>query len=100
MTAAEVLRAAKAELVTHGWCQGSLVDGNGRLCARGALVSVPIRDGASWAADMGAAVRLLAMVCAGVHEDTITSFNDRAGRTVEEVLAKFDEAIDEAEVSL
>jgi len=91
MTIAETLRAARVELERRGWCQRFIFDRpTGRCCLMGAL-SLAAKDDL----DDRLAWRALTDV-AGVR---ITAWNDRPGRTVEDVYALIDKAIAAQEVA-
>ncbi len=76
LTAVEVLRAIPDHLDTNGWCQGNDHNDEGAACLRGAINDLapagPIRG----------EVNLRLVVHVG---GSIVSWNDRPGRTVEEV---------------
>ena len=111
-TTVEVLRDAKTLLETKGWTQGTcarnareepvdLVDPDAScFCAIGALWFVDGMDSpAAHAAEMALLrvtfhQKVLEQVRVGPH------FNDPEGRTLPEVLAKFDEAIAAEEAKL
>lgn len=84
------LRAARAYLVEHGWCQGRGRDDAGRVCAIGAFNAViaPIPGN-------GGRVRAVAAALSMLSEGILT-WNDAPGRTVDDVLALYDRAIDRA----
>jgi hypothetical protein len=89
MTAAEILRSAKELLIRDGWCQKLLVSPDGEHCIVGAL-------GNSVHKHMHRAYQCLEISIWGHcdnYRNSLTSWNDTPGRTVDEVLAKFDEAI-------
>ena len=88
MTTLEVLEAARA-LVARGWCQGEYRDCYGKVCAFGAIIySFPMGDPAWHDAAKAANDAMTAIV--GGH---VTAWNDAPGRTQEEVLAAFDQAV-------
>lgn len=66
----------------HGWCQGTMRDEKGRVCAMGATEYCGAEN---WGQLVDAAFRNELGGKIGV-----VQFNDRPGRTVEEVLAVFD----------
>lgn len=94
MSAAEILREAKQLLVDRGWCQGNLQDCHGRRCMLGALRAAGFAM--PWyrvAEDM----LIRAIGDTGAHWSPVAVWNDAKGRTLDEVLNKFDQAIDIAE---
>jgi hypothetical protein len=106
-TTVEILKDAKALLETKGWTQGAAARN-----ARGWTVGPNDGDaacfcglGAVWAACpsinplIGGSSAETALR-ATVPQNLFASFNDEEGRTVEEVLAKFDEAIAAEEAKL
>lgn len=83
----EVLIRARAAIEERGWCRGSFEDGNGAMCAIGALNRAapgisPVRR---------AALGRLKMV---VGVNSLSMWNDHIAKTKAEVLAAFDHAID------
>lgn len=104
MTAAEVFRLAMYALRERGWRQGSLGHGDGGpVCALGALniaCGLPPETG-SFDLDIIASDETDALVETLIDEGTLTgrphndpwliiAWNDRAGQTVENVLAAFE----------
>jgi hypothetical protein len=81
----DVLECALAILHKRGWCQGHRMDSHGRVCALGAIdqtkASPMLRHAASRALE-----RL-------VGYDEVAWWNDRGGRTFEEVVELFQRAI-------
>ena len=101
LTVPEVLRRAEQEIGTRGWCQHTLKDEHGAVCARGAiyLAVAATTDplAMAWtdymlteAADDALSVYL------GEH---VTLWNDREGRTVDEVRAALSAAAEKTEVA-
>jgi hypothetical protein len=91
MTAAEILRSAKELLIRDGWCQFRMMSPDGEHCMVGAVN----RDGLSYR-HIHQAHQCLKISIWGDCDNylnLLTSWNDTLGRTVDEVLAKFDEAI-------
>lgn len=84
---------AAAYIREHGWCQGHYRNNNGECCAAGAMNMTinyhpdePPTDDNSWH-------RWISIRTAFREEvggETIAWYNDRPGRTKEEVLAVFD----------
>lgn len=81
-TPADVLDAAADRLARDGWCQGDYYRGT-RSCAEGALLSVHVEP------------RIRIAACEALFEAVgrtdIPAWNDRTGRTAEEVIAKLRE---------
>lgn len=93
MTALEILKAAR-EKVAAGWTQKFYfreVAGVGCFCAMGAVNEAAVVAGY---ADHAGALDALKHAIDGVSEMSIVHWNDRAGRTKDEVLAAFDRAIE------
>lgn len=92
-------------LRTRGWCQGELIDGEGRVCLVGALSAAifggPRTYWASCTADDRArftryrvAATALAHALPPNHQaESLTSYNDRRVRTVRPILALYRRAI-------
>jgi hypothetical protein len=74
------------EKISRGWCQGRLHAGDS-VCMIGAIA------GESDSATYAEARNALALACFGKRWRSPIIYNDAPGRTKEEVLAKFDEAI-------
>lgn len=92
---AEILRKAKHILENDGWCQGTMHSSQGH-CAIGALRVVS--SGAGLMAAREALENVIgtpAWISAGY--SLIAWWNDYPGRTKEEIIAKFDQAIASAE---
>lgn len=82
---AEVCRATAAELETHGWCQGSTRDLDGRMCLVGAVHKVTYQNHI-----YGAAISALWDQLVIATNDPAVSpirWNDAHGRTAEQVIA-------------
>jgi hypothetical protein len=94
MTAAEILRNAKELLIRDGWCQKLLVSPDGEHCMLGAINSFYRCH-----EHVYRAYQCLRISIGGEHDcpSVLANWNDTPGRTVDEVLAKFDEAIALAE---
>jgi hypothetical protein len=95
--ASRALQQARATLLESGWCQGVGVDADGRCCVIGSFNSI------KWHGYWPALGYLDQLVPTGAM--SLVSWNDEAGRTVNEVLelldcaasaAMSDEAINEA----
>ena len=90
------LRAARAYLVEHGWCQNESMNDKGQVCIDGAM-QYSIGDtcsdvtGARYAATADSVYHALNYVGGYIN------WNDQEGRTQDEVLALFDRAIAAAE---
>ena len=84
MTVDNVIEDVLAEMArllrVDGWCQGALVDDEGRRCLAGALLTAT--------ADLSDAMEDQVRVCVeeALPRGTIAAWNDTPGRTVEEVL--------------
>ena len=90
-TVRQVLVAARAALVEHGWCQRTLLAKDGRMCVDGAIRFAVSGDAIhKYGSDLHrwAANRLCLVI-----EDEVTTWNDRRRRTKRQVLAAFDKAI-------
>lgn len=94
ITTKEFLQKAKQVIVDNGWCRCTMQRNDGSCCMLGALGYVA--DNAADDYDLAEynAEQLLRRV---VPDRGIVRFNDAVGRTLDEVLAKFDEAIALAE---
>ena len=85
----EVLDRAADRIEAGGWCQAAFRD-EGRFCALGAIINVAVamRLGSGALTDIEALVDpALAALAAAVGEDGVMGWNDRPGRTQEEVVA-------------
>jgi hypothetical protein len=91
MTTAQTLRAAREKVITDGWWDGGDSEG---VCVANACMDV---SGRAWDVDRMLICRLLGDEAGREQATTIFNWNDAPGRTVEEVLALFDEAIAAAE---
>lgn len=89
ITTKDVLVKAKSVILEKGWCQKTLQHFNGSCCMLGAVGIAASSLG--YASKEYAAREALYSVLP--RSDGIVDFNDEEGRTVDEVLAKFDEAI-------
>lgn len=108
-TTIDILRDAKTLLETKGWTQHHYArnaEGAGASLAADAvcfcaLGAISVASGGNPDDDYGsAAAYALARTCGGGSTWTVPEFNDAEGRTVAEVLAKFDEAIAAEEAKL
>ena len=107
-TAAEVLRDAKGVLERNGWLQGHYFDDRQfragtpaeacRVCLYGAL-NLAAGNGPHRPLEAAHPVMLAvyAVIDASGDWDGVGGWNDEPGRTVDEVLALLDEAIERAE---
>lgn len=94
MEPAEVLRRAADVLRERGWVQGTYVDGGGACCVRGAVnvvlygapVSIECCD------EEVQAMSALAAVAGIPKHGSISLWNDRQGRTLDEVLTALERA--------
>jgi len=99
----DVLRKAKALIEEKGWHQGAYQGPTGCLCVRGACYAAAGLDLASPEFDSAAAMDAeTAQYLLGEQVDvhllgSLAAWNDRPGRTKEEVIAAFDKAIALAE---
>ena len=91
MKTSVTLRAAKLYMEAHGWTQGSLGILGGPCCTRGAV----FRCRCSFEDDARASDYMRRVI----GRDSITAWNDADDRTVEEVFAAFDRAIELAEAA-
>lgn len=84
------LRAGRERLVTHGWCQHQTRDGE-RRCALGAVLTVTMDKRCK-----KASITLERALREKLSRPfvSVASWNDEPGRTVEEVLALYDFAIE------
>lgn len=93
MTPTELIHEAADVIRERGWVQHRIRDEKGRVCAVGAIdtVAAPL-----WPTGTGvrrAALRLLRLTAdSSGRVYSLTSWNDRPGRTKEEVLALFEQA--------
>jgi hypothetical protein len=99
MTTYDVLRAARAYLLEHGWQRGGWGTGT-TSCAGGAIVNVEnwrTDAGFLWDRDLEGHPAARALCDAvGVEGDyrPLAQWNDANGRTFDEVIAAFDAAIE------
>jgi hypothetical protein len=91
----ELLTAAKAEIQKNGWCQGQYTDNKGQHCILGATMS-QILDNNSvyWDAVKALQGSLGTSGTSGFND--VVVWNDDPSRTVDEVIALFDKAIERA----
>lgn len=100
-TPKDILVASKDLILKKGWCQNKLRDGESRVCMLGALGAAYDANGGS---ELGSLIpelyyttRSYLYRALGSHEAaggvSIADYNDEPGRKLEEVIAKFDEAI-------
>jgi hypothetical protein len=83
----QVLREAAEVIKQRGWIQGRLRDKQGRVCAIGAISHVFDTDLALRCGAVGAEQNLRKYLSIdGGDEITIASWNDKPGRTKEEVV--------------
>lgn len=93
-TAVDVLRDAHALIVEKGWWQGGRTRAvKGTHCAISALTSTGVNESLAEEEAMG----LLTEAIGVSTLVDVVDWNDAPGRTVEEVLAAFDRAIEIAE---
>lgn len=108
MTPKEILLAAR-ERIAKGWATGSYAyNADGyctnpesesacRFCIEGALMATPLEDREALAAPREALRRALdpefVAECVNQNQNPLVAFNDRKGRTQDEVLALFDKAV-------
>lgn len=103
MTAADVLRRARAVLVERGWYQGAYSPEDSDqstcpVCAYGAInVATSGKPDDSVDAVGFAAEEALRAVVRDIARQGVVPWNDTPGRTLDEVLAAFDRAIAIAE---
>ena len=92
MSAADILVAARAELVIHGWTQGLFEAEDGAPCMLGALRKA---DGCnpSLVHRSREAERAYFLLCDAVGDRWPADFNDDDDRTLAEVLDAYDRAI-------
>jgi len=90
MKPSEILIEARQVLEKRGWCKGHHEDREGRVCAQGALNKVwtiektPVRQ---------TAYDYLLKVAEGEFSYSITAYNDRMCKTIDDVFVWFDNAI-------
>jgi hypothetical protein len=93
MTTHEALVEARNLIERDGWCQWAAADGRGAHCMGGALGRVTQGDpNCTFTETELAAFRALGEAT-GTKDYGIPGWNDKPGRTKEEVLAAFDRAI-------
>ncbi len=80
---ARVLLYAADQLETVGWCQGTEMDRQGRMCAVGAIRRA-CRDRGEEVFGMLSHLAIV-RVCTVVDEVSVPSWNDREGRTRDDV---------------
>lgn len=98
MTTVEILRAAKAELLSRGWCQGIEQNHVGSVCIAGALnlaVTGSADHDPTGATNIARIVMGRAIEASGRHTCwSLELWNDLYDRKPEDVLDVFDVAID------
>lgn len=96
MTASEILRQGKANIIARGWCQGDELaihgPSGGPCCAATALSTSGWGD---WQ-QVDDALEFIKDAVGVDRRVDIATWNDAPGRTVEEVLAAYDRAIEAA----
>lgn len=93
MTTVETLRAAKAELLLHGWTRGTFENSRtGELCALGAINRA--LKGVAWSTAFAWHPTTRCLQHAIGDGNHIAQWNDAQSRTPEDVLAAFDAAIE------
>lgn len=83
----EDLRRVREELLTHGWTQHTFTDKQGRRCLLGAIGHCVPENRLTY----------VIPVIWNAKEDqdvTLTVWNDRSGRTIDDVIALIDKAIE------
>lgn len=97
MTPSEILRQGKANIIGRGWCQGDelAIHGppDGPCCAATAM---NVAGGCDHWRQIDDAIELLKDAVGVNRRVGIATWNDAPGRTVEEVLAAYDRAIEAA----
>jgi hypothetical protein len=98
----QALQFGKQQIEKYGWCQGTLHNGKGEICAKNALyngihsLNIEVIHKEHWEIYYAARKYLLRDVdVSKLPEgyDYVVLWNDTKGRTKEEVLAQFDHAI-------
>jgi hypothetical protein len=84
MKTSAILVEARQYLIDHGWIQGRLYAASGAVCALGATF---------FACPTNPYQRETAQDCLSMICKDIGRWNDEPGRTIENVLALFDEAV-------
>jgi hypothetical protein len=84
------LMDAKEILVQSGWCKGRFEDWRGRVCALGAIRRVPGISGVR-------RERVVHALCTTISSfSDLVDWNDAPDRTLDDVLALFDQAIEQS----
>lgn len=90
------LLAARDYIRARGWCQNQYHDTGGRVCALGAIRAVTDSYTDSYNRCDAACNALWQVLKIKLGECDIAAWNDEPGRTVENVLALYDLAIERA----
>jgi hypothetical protein len=88
MTDKQMCKQVSNYIKEHGWCQGQYQADSGEVCLVGACINLGDYDCDDTSATYRFSVRK-ALTYAGLAPQVIT-FNDKTGRTKEEVLAVLD----------
>ena len=92
--ATAILVEARELLVKGGWCQHAAFSGTGARCAIGAILSVSPKLLALEGHNANIGFRARDFLSKAVGNQVVGVWNDVQGRTLEEVLAAFDKAIE------
>lgn len=88
VSARRILEEAAKVIETRGWCRRRYETADGRVCASMAMSVAMDALGADYVGEDGARRRM----CREIDNDSIVHWNDKRGRTKDEVLAAFRQA--------
>lgn len=100
LTILDLLKQGKTNILERGWTQGEYWDMHGRLCAMGAIDVCHSFSGgryhqpSNWRELRDEAALALSNAVPDPYEKFIIKYNDTPNRTVEEILAVYDKAIE------
>ena len=102
-----LLRKAADVLNERGWCRSAYEDGNGRVCATGALMCAdrdipvgglsPIMGTTGFASPAYRLARYALLDRLSTHGLSIVGWNDSPGRRISDVISLFQQTADELE---
>jgi hypothetical protein len=84
----KVLIKARDYLVEHGWCQGAMENRSGQVCIFGAVYIV-----GEFNSSVDPTFSRVMFALKNITKDSAQRWNDEPGRTQEEVVSLFDQAI-------
>lgn len=102
MNAVDILKETKKLIIENGWCQRQYVSKDGCYCIQGAITRVDNKWLESYAKSKAYSYLLDAIKSDNDKHhfkvtNSITIWNDKSGRTIEDVYKLLDDAISRAE---